>query len=179
MLKAAVLINRLQKEIGEVIFTTLIFDSPTIAKLSNSLENLYPNEITKWLSKQPELKKNQLEEIQKGKQPRIDGYQLLKMKRLIASKNQSFILENYYLNSIHQKNKSAIFILSAPRSGSTLLRVMLAGNPQLFSPPELALLSFQSLRERKNRLSGRYSWLVRGCIQGVNGIVRLQFRSGH
>jgi hypothetical protein len=38
-----------------------------------------------------------------------------------------------------------IFLLSAPRSGSTLLRLMLAGHPGLFCPPELALLAFQSL----------------------------------
>lgn len=46
------------------------------------------------------------------------------------------------------KNPSAIFVLSPPRSGSTLLRVMMAGHPDLFSPPELSLLPFNSLRER-------------------------------
>ncbi|MEB3325328.1 MAG: SDR family NAD(P)-dependent oxidoreductase, partial [Cyanobacteriota bacterium] len=35
------------------------------------------------------------------------------------------------------KLPSALFLLSSPRAGSTLLRVMLAGHPQLFSPPEL------------------------------------------
>ncbi|ACY13415.1 type I polyketide synthase [Haliangium ochraceum] len=33
-----------------------------------------------------------------------------------------------------------VFVLSAPRSGSTLLRVMLAGHSRLFAPPELHLL---------------------------------------
>ena len=47
------------------------------------------------------------------------------------------------------KNPPAIFILSPPRSGSTLLRVMLAGHPLLFAPPELELLSFNTLEERK------------------------------
>lgn len=45
-----------------------------------------------------------------------------------------------------------IFILSAPRSGSTLLRVMLAGHPQLFSPPELHLLGFQAIQDRERGL---------------------------
>jgi acyl transferase domain-containing protein len=43
-------------------------------------------------------------------------------------------------------------ILSSARSGSTLLRVMLAGHPDLFCPPELHLLMFRSLRERAEGL---------------------------
>jgi Sulfotransferase family len=49
-------------------------------------------------------------------------------------------------------NSDPIFVLSAPRSGSTLLRVMLAGHRQLFSPPELHLLSYQSMQEREAAL---------------------------
>ncbi|MGE5322029.1 MAG: sulfotransferase family protein [Actinomycetota bacterium] len=45
-----------------------------------------------------------------------------------------------------------IFVLSAPRSGSTLLRVMLAGHPRLFSPPELNLLQFETISERESSL---------------------------
>ena len=48
------------------------------------------------------------------------------------------------------------FILSPPRSGSTLLRVMLAGHPALFSPPELHLLPFVSMGERAEKLSATY-----------------------
>lgn len=47
-------------------------------------------------------------------------------------------------------NDKAVFILSAPRSGSTLLRVMLAGNPALFAPPELYLLPFRDLAARRD-----------------------------
>lgn len=47
-----------------------------------------------------------------------------------------------------KKNKRAVFILSPPRSGSTLLRVMMAGNPALFAPPELHLLSYATMDER-------------------------------
>ena len=48
------------------------------------------------------------------------------------------------------------FVLSPPRSGSTLLRVMLAGHPTLFSPPELHLLSFTSMAERGKQLAATY-----------------------
>lgn len=42
-----------------------------------------------------------------------------------------------------------VFILASPRSGSTLLRVMLAGHAGLFSPPELNLLPFRTMMERE------------------------------
>jgi hypothetical protein len=45
------------------------------------------------------------------------------------------------------KNESAVFLLSCPRSGSTLLRVMLSGHSRLFCPPELTLLSFRTMSE--------------------------------
>jgi hypothetical protein len=44
-----------------------------------------------------------------------------------------------------RRNPPAVFLLSSPRSGSTLLRVMLAGHPELFSPPELHLLPFDGM----------------------------------
>ncbi|MGB7414874.1 MAG: alpha/beta fold hydrolase, partial [Thermosynechococcaceae cyanobacterium] len=46
-----------------------------------------------------------------------------------------------------------VFILSSPRSGSTLLRVMLAGHPHLLSTPELHLLPFETMAERAKDLS--------------------------
>jgi pimeloyl-ACP methyl ester carboxylesterase/acyl carrier protein len=48
------------------------------------------------------------------------------------------------------------FILSSPRSGSTLLRVMLAGHPALFVPPELHLLPFENMKDREDELSSSY-----------------------
>lgn len=45
-------------------------------------------------------------------------------------------------------SESIVFILSAVRSGSTLLRVMLAGHPQLFSPPEFHVMAYDGLQER-------------------------------
>ncbi|MGB3200150.1 MAG: alpha/beta fold hydrolase, partial [Nodosilinea sp.] len=55
-----------------------------------------------------------------------------------------------------QPNDSMIFLLSAPRSGSTLLRVMLAGHPDLFCPPELHLLPFNTLADQQTALGGSY-----------------------
>ncbi len=50
----------------------------------------------------------------------------------------------------------AAFLLSSPRSGSTLMRVMLAGHPGLFCPPELHLLPFATMSERQEALGLSY-----------------------
>src|SRR5262249_40368587 len=66
------------------------------------------------------------------------------------------------------KNPRAVFILSAPRSGSTLTRIMLAANPALFAPPELQLLNFNTLRERKAALcTPRDSFWLQGSIRAL------------
>lgn len=54
------------------------------------------------------------------------------------------------------RNPPAVFVLSAPRTGSTLLRVMLEGNPALFSPPELHLLPFTDMAARCEELGESY-----------------------
>lgn len=46
-----------------------------------------------------------------------------------------------------------VFVLSVARSGSTLLRVMLAGHPEIFAPPELWLLPFGSMARREAQLA--------------------------
>ena len=56
-----------------------------------------------------------------------------------------------------------VFILSATRSGSTLLRIMLAGHPGLFVPPELTLLPFASLRQQAIQAEALdYLWIRSG-----------------
>ena len=53
---------------------------------------------------------------------------------------------------VSTKLPPAAFILSGPRCGSTLLRVMLAGHPSLCSPPELHLLPFDNMAQREAEL---------------------------
>ncbi|MFK8183936.1 MAG: sulfotransferase [Phormidesmis sp.] len=66
------------------------------------------------------------------------------------------------------RNPPAIFILSPPRSGSTLFRVMLAGHPQLFVPPELHLLTYRNLQERSQALDNDLNrHLLSGTLQAL------------
>lgn len=55
------------------------------------------------------------------------------------------------------KNERAVFVLSPPRSGSTLLRILLAGNSKLFAPPELHLLPYRTMADRRKALAGAHT----------------------
>jgi hypothetical protein len=57
--------------------------------------------------------------------------------------------------------------LPPPRAGSTLLRVMLGGHPRLFAPPELELLSFNTMADREAAFPGRDSFWLEGVIRTV------------
>ncbi|HEY9735750.1 MAG TPA: SDR family NAD(P)-dependent oxidoreductase, partial [Trichocoleus sp.] len=70
--------------------------------------------------------------------------------------SQGFWTSRPLAASPEQRNHSMVFLLSSPRAGSTLLRVMLAGHPDLFCPPELHLLPFDTLGERHTALGGSY-----------------------
>ena len=57
----------------------------------------------------------------------------------------------------------AVFLLSSARSGSTLTRVMLHGNPSLFAAPELFLLMWDTLSAlRRDMVAHGYEWFDRG-----------------
>lgn len=59
----------------------------------------------------------------------------------------------------------AVFLLSSPRSGSTLLRVMLAGHSQLFCPPELHLLPFETMADWHAAIAGAH--MDEGVLRAV------------
>jgi hypothetical protein len=62
-----------------------------------------------------------------------------------------------------ERSPTAVFVLSAPRSGSTLFRTMLAGHPALFSPPELNLLPFDRMGDRGRQIDRLgYTWMRSG-----------------
>jgi len=65
------------------------------------------------------------------------------------------------------KNPRAVFVLSAPRSGSTLFRAMLGGHSRLFAPPELFLLNFDTLADRKNWFAGAQRLHLEGNTRAV------------
>ncbi|MCD4691529.1 MAG: amino acid adenylation domain-containing protein, partial [Calditrichales bacterium] len=154
-LKAAVFANRLQKELDEVVHVGAIFKAPLIAELAMYIAEYYPDSVEKNFGIKAEashkygVKIENAEDIEK-----IDNNKIYQFRGLITPLPPQ-------TTSRAQKNPPAVFLLSPPRSGSTLLRIMMAGNPKLFSPPELDLLSFNALQERKSAFSqdGLEIWL--------------------
>ncbi|GAX34041.1 non-ribosomal peptide synthetase [Nodularia sp. NIES-3585] len=152
-IQGAILINQLQAQLNEIIHFVVLFDTKTIAGLAAYIEKNYPQAAAKLLGQQ-------ISSNSASPQKRIDEAKVLQMRSLIPP----------FASPIDEdaiKNPPAIFILSPHRSGSTLLRVILGGNPQLFAPPELELLTFNTLGERKAAFSGRYSFWMEGTIRTI------------
>ncbi len=161
-IRGAILINKLQAQLNEIIHFVVLFDTRTVAKLAIYIEEHYPQTAAKLLGKE-------ITAISELPQERIDEAKVLQMRRCIAACPQTSLIPPL-ASSIDDdaiKNPPAIFILSPHRSGSTLLRVILGGNPQLFAPPELELLTFNTLGERKAAFSGRYSFWMEGTIRTI------------
>jgi len=68
------------------------------------------------------------------------------------------------------------FLLSAPRSGSTLLRRMLGCHPEIYAPMELHLMAYQDFAQRDQELRGEeHAHLLEGTIvarQEIRGMKR-------
>ncbi len=152
-IRGAILINKLQAQLNEIIHFIVLFDRKNVKELAGYIEEHYPKAVTKILGKERT-------EINNLPQERIAEAKVLQMRSLIPALSSPIDDDN-------SKNPPAIFILSPYRSGSTLLRVILGGNPQLFAPPELELLGFNILRERKAKFSGRYNFWMEGTIRTI------------
>jgi amino acid adenylation domain-containing protein len=158
-LQGAVIINKLQKELGGTIYVVALFDAPSIAEFAAYLNKHYPDAISKICKTDP----LQRIESRKGQVEKVDFLMVTQMRHLIPPLPSHKERDG----APALKNPPAIFSLSPPRSGSTLFRVMMGGHPLLFAPQELELLSFNTLEERKATLSGRQSFRLEGTIRAV------------
>lgn len=79
-----------------------------------------------------------------------------------------------------KKNKRMLFVLSSPRAGSTLFRVMLAGHKQIFCPPEISLLFFKDMQEwQKNVSFGQdFTWPAEGLHWALVELLNLEPEEG-
>jgi acyl carrier protein len=161
-LRGAVLINHLQEDFGGHAPVRAIFLAPTVAKMAVYLQEYFPEAVGRFLDAQEEavVEYEFEEEIVRPGQ-RVDAQKLRQFRALIPA------LPRRQEDDALPKNPPAVFILSPPRSGSTLLRVMLAGHPRLFAPPELDLLSFNTLGERKAAFQGRYAFWLEGLLRAI------------
>jgi amino acid adenylation domain-containing protein len=161
-IKGAVFINRLQETLKEIIHVVIIFQAPTTAQLAAYLNEHYPQAVNKILGVEPTG-----ETIKAEQWERVDAVKLERMRGIIKP-----LPPRPASRTKKTKNPPAIFVLSPPRSGSTLFRVMLAGHPKLFAPPELELLSFNTLEERSAAFSGPDSFWLEGTLRALMEIKR-------
>lgn len=157
-IKAMRLINELQaqSQISQILHPTALFEAPTIAQFVAYLNEHYPEFAGKASS-------SKLSSTTWSNQ-KIEVAQIERMRHFLH-RHLSGLSPNQEPQT--KKNKPAIFILSPPRSGSTLIRVILGGHPQLFAPPELHLLSFNTLEERKATFFERIQFMGEGLIRAL------------
>ena len=154
-LRAALFIHKLQEQLGDYIYVVALFEAPTIATMAAYLKEYYPGAVASVIV--DEVAVAQVAEVEQSS--KVTAAMITQARELIGAAPMQ--------PSPVAKNPPAIFILSPPRSGSTLLRVMLAGHPLLFAPPELELLSFNTLAERRTELTGKYSFWLEGTIRAL------------
>jgi len=148
-------INRLKEQLGEIIHITAIFDAPTVAELAEYFETHYPDSFNA-LTGKTDVKAPAPEKDAAGVTPE----KIMRYRRLASIRFSD-------PEPSQSQNPPVLFILSPPRTGSTLLRVMLAGHPQLFSPPELNLLYFETMGQRKAELQGPAASHLQGVLSAV------------
>ncbi|HYO14148.1 MAG TPA: amino acid adenylation domain-containing protein, partial [Thermoanaerobaculia bacterium] len=150
-LLGATLINRLQERLGEIVHVVAIFDAPTVARLAAFLAEQYPDAVARWTGVTPSV-------ARRVAIPGLEAPGLDRMRELLRADRAA---------RLGPRNRPAVFVLSPPRSGSTLLRVVLGGHPRLFAPPELELLAFHDLAERRAAFSGRDAFRLEGLTRAV------------
>ena len=154
-ISAAVLVNRLQRALGKIVHVVAIFDAPTVAALADYLRREFPAEVARWVGEEGEEAA-----VSGAAAPRITVEDLEVFEGHLASDA---------LGSPEEAapNRRAVFVLSPPRSGSTLLRVVLGGHRRLFAPPELELLSFDTMARRQEAFQGRDRFWLEGAVRAV------------
>jgi amino acid adenylation domain-containing protein len=168
-IKGAIFINRLQDRLAEIVHVITIFNDPTIRQLAAYLNEQYAGAVRNVTGEDapdgvfgsqaaPAPDPSTVSAATAARPATLRAEQL---RELIPPRTR------HVGRAAGGKNSPAIFVLSPPRSGSTLFRVMLAGHPLLFAPPELELLSFDTLGERRAAFSGKDSFWLEGLLRAV------------
>jgi amino acid adenylation domain-containing protein len=160
-IQGALLVNRLQRELDAVIYVMALFDAPTVAQLADWLEERYGDALAAagWIERAADAP-----EAAGPPDALTEAAEAEALVRYLATR---FSPPDLRRGAAEPRNRPTVFLLSPFRSGSTLLRVMLAGHPRLFAPPELELLGFESLGERRQLFSGRDRFSREGLLRAV------------
>ncbi|HZS34488.1 MAG TPA: AMP-binding protein [Methylomirabilota bacterium] len=152
-LKAASVVNELQQRWGGTVYVAALFDAPTLAGFEGHLQRHYPEVVMRMLGQYVQSRAPVAAS-------RMDPLNVTRLRRAIARPPG-------VPSTTRPRNPPAVFVLSPPRSGSTLLRAMLGGHSRLFAPPELYLLPFRTLADRKAWFSGSQRFQLEGNVRAV------------
>jgi amino acid adenylation domain-containing protein len=174
-IQGALLVNRLQRELGAVVYVMALFDHPTVARLAAHLEASYRDALLAagWLAAVPDPSRDAAAVPAETCDAAAERADLAALERHLAARFSPAARlgatagDRAVTPGAAAVDRRAIFVLSPFRSGSTLLRVMLAGHPRLFAPPELELLGFVTLGERRRTLADRDSFAREGLLRAV------------
>lgn len=153
-LQGVLALNQIQAGLEVYLYITALFDAPTVAELAAYLRQRYPTAARM----DDDGLATASEPTQDPASAGVDRWARLRQRPAPRPPRRLPPAE---------PNPPALFILSPPRSGSTLLRAMLAGHPDLFVPPELDLLGFNTLGERRAQLSGAESFRRNGPLRAI------------
>jgi amino acid adenylation domain-containing protein len=159
-LQAAVIVNRLQEQLRQVLYAVALFDAPTVARLADYLARHYPGAEARLCGGVPPGVARG-GDGSTGPEALVDAEAEARFRGLIRA------LPPLRLGAPLPRSPRAVFVLAPPRSGTTLFRVMLGGHRALFAPPELSLLGFNTLGERRAACTGRRSFLLEGTIRAL------------
>ncbi|MDH3716818.1 MAG: FkbM family methyltransferase, partial [Planctomycetota bacterium] len=162
-IQAAMFINSLQDSLNEFIYVVTIFENPTVADYAAFLDRDYGAAVAAWLGHGDRAVAPNRSDVGHAEcVRRIDEAMLQRMHDCVPQLTAAPVAPD-----ADEKNPPALFILAPPRSGTTLLRVMLAGHPSLLAAPELQLLCFNTLAERTRAFTGKFSAWAEGTIRAI------------
>ncbi len=156
-IQGAQIIYRMEQTFGVYVYVVALFDAPTVARLSAYLVRHHPDAVAMRFGQEVLGEYGTPESRATGT---IDAAHVERFHRSIlptvsVAPPAARVPGNF------------AFVLSPPRSGSTLLRVMLGGHPGLFAPPELMLLNFDTMSQRAETLTGRDAFWLDGLIRTI------------
>ncbi|MEZ4432901.1 MAG: amino acid adenylation domain-containing protein [bacterium] len=158
-IKGAIMIEQLQRQSGAIIPVMVLFDVQTIAGFADWLTQNTPEGAQRMAAGGGS----------------VPGATLTAGGAITADDIDRFraLVPPFAPRRPAVRGRRVIIVLTPPRSGSTLLRVMLGGHPALFSPPELELLGFATLAERAATLSGRLKHWREGTVRALMALSAL------
>ena len=153
-LDAVSFVSEIEGELQEVVHVTPLLERPTVESFARFLSSHYHRSLSRLLGDSPSP-----QEFGAKREPLVTA-DFVRFRASLPRLDRDSYVER-------QQPLQPVFILCSPRTGSTLLRVILGGHPHIFAPPELRLLSYESIADWKQNLSGPFAFYQEGLMRAM------------